>query len=131
MKMKKKALAAVAIAASVTLVLSACGGSSGGDNAKTSKSGYNAASNAIVNPSTKTGGTLKLAATSDCDSWDPGRTYYGWCWSMQRLCTRSLVGSSKLNGTKYEIAPDLATSLGTHSADFKTWTYKLKSGLKW
>jgi peptide/nickel transport system substrate-binding protein len=130
MKMKKKALAAIAVAASVTLVLSACGGSSSDDGAKTSKSGYNAAADAIVNPSTKTGGTLKLAATSDCDSWDPQRTYYGWCWNMQRLFTRSLVGYSKVNGDKFEIAPDLATSLGTHSADFKSWTYKLKSGLK-
>ena len=42
-----------------------------------------------------------------------------------------LVGYSKVNGTKFEIAPDLATSLGEHNADFTTWTYKLKSGLKW
>lgn len=131
MKTKKKALAAIAIAASVTLVLSACGGSSSDDNTKTSKTGYNAAANAVVNPSTKTGGTLKLAATSDCDSWDPARTYYGWCWNMQRLFTRSLVGYSKVNGAKFTIAPDLATSLGTHNKDFTSWTYKLKSGLKW
>jgi len=130
MKMKKKALAAIAVAASVTLVLSACGGSGSDGNSKTSAGGYNAAADSIVNPSTKTGGTLKLAATSDCDSWDPQRTYYGWCWNMQRLFTRSLVGYSKVNGTKFELAPDLATSLGEHNADFTTWTYKLKSGLK-
>ncbi len=131
MKMKKKALAAVAMAASVTLVLSACGGSSSSDGSKTSAGGYNAAAAAIVNPSTKTGGTLKLAATADCDSWDPGRTYYGWCWNMQRLFTRSLVGYSKVNGAKFEIAPDLATTTGTHNADFTEWSYKLKPGLKW
>ena len=132
MKTKKKALAAIAVAASVTLVLSACGGSSSdGNKAKTSSGGYNAAVSAVVNPSTKTGGTLKLAASSDCDSLDPARTYYGWCWNIQRLFTRSLVGYSQVNGTDFKIAPDLATSLGEHNADFTTWTYKLKPGLKW
>jgi peptide/nickel transport system substrate-binding protein len=131
MKTKKKALAAIAVAASVTLVLSACGGSSSdGNKPKTASGGYNAAASAVVNPSTKTGGTLKLAATSDCDAWDPQRTYYGWCWNMQRLFTRSLVGYAKVNGAKFELAPDLATSLGEHNADFTKWTYKLKPGLK-
>jgi len=130
MKIKKKALAAGSLVASVALILSACGGSSG-NGAKTASSKYNAAVDAIVNPSTKTGGTLKIATTSDCDSLDPGRTYYGWCWNVQRLFTRGLVGFSKVNGSKFELAPDLATSLGTHNADFTEWTYKLKSGLKW
>ena len=92
---------------------------------------YNAASDGIVNPSTKTGGTLNLLAASDCDSWDPQRTYYGWCWNMQRLFTRSLIGYQKLNGTKFILAPDLATTMGTHNANFTQWTYTLKPGIKW
>lgn len=61
MKTKKKALAAIAVAASVTLVLSACGGSSSdGNKAKTSSGGYNAAVSAVVNPSTKTGLATRL-----------------------------------------------------------------------
>ncbi len=83
-----------------------------------------------MNPSTKTGGTLNLLAASDCDSWDPQRTYYGWCWNMQRLFTRSLIGYSVVNGTKFTLAPDLATDMGTHNADYTQWTYTLKSGLK-
>ena len=92
--------------------------------------GYNAAANNVVNPSTKTGGTLNLLAGSDCDSWDPANTYYGWCWNMQRLFTRTLVGYTGVNGTQVKLVPDLATALGEHNADFTQWTYTLKSGLK-
>ncbi|MDQ1687006.1 MAG: peptide/nickel transport system substrate-binding protein, partial [Frankiaceae bacterium] len=102
-----------------------------GSTSPHSTTGYNAAANNVVNPSTKTGGTLNLLAASDCDSWDPGRTYYGWCFNMQRLITRTLVGYTSLNGTQFKIGPDLATSLGQHNADFTKWTYTLKPGLKY
>jgi peptide/nickel transport system substrate-binding protein len=92
---------------------------------------YNAAFDKIVNPSTKTGGVLRLGSTSDCDSWDPKIAYYGWCWNMQRLFTRSLIGYQVVNGTQFKLAPDLATDMGTHNADFTQWTFTLKQGLKW
>jgi len=92
---------------------------------------YNAAFDKIVNPSTKTGGVLRLGSTSDCDSWDPKIAYYGWCWNMQRLFTRSLIGYQVVNGTQFKLAPDLATDMGTHNADFTQWTFTLKPGLKW
>ena len=92
---------------------------------------YNAAFASVVNPSTKTGGTLQLGATSDCDSWDPKIAYYGWCWNMQRLFTRSLLGYSVVNGTKFVLAPDLATDMGTPNANYTQWTFSLKPGLKW
>jgi peptide/nickel transport system substrate-binding protein len=107
---------------------SSSGSSSGGGN--TTTAAYNAAFDKIVNPSTKTGGTLNLLTDADCDSWDPQRTYYGWCWNMQRLFTRSLIGYQVLNGAKFTLAPDLATDMGTHNANFTQWTYTLKPGLK-
>jgi peptide/nickel transport system substrate-binding protein len=110
---------------------SAASGSSSSSAASGGSAAYNAAADNIVNASTKTGGTLQLLSSSDCDSWDPQRTYYGWCWNMQRLFTRSLIGYSVLNGTKFTLAPDLATDMGTHNADYSQWTYTLKSGLKW
>src|SRR5919112_650916 len=68
----------------------------------------------------------------DCDSWDPGNTYYGWCWNMQRLFTRTLVGYSSTPGANnVAIEGDLATGLGQHNADFTEWTYKLKPNIKW
>jgi peptide/nickel transport system substrate-binding protein len=93
------------------------------------KSGYNAAANNVINPTRQTGGTLRLLAGSDCDSWDPGRTSYGWCWNLQRLITRTLVGYSTVNGADFTLGPDLATSLGQHNADYTQWTYTLKPGL--
>jgi peptide/nickel transport system substrate-binding protein len=150
---RKPALIAVSLATAAVTVLAACS-SSGGNKNNTSPptggggpgpastpglsdttignndTGYNAAASHIVNPSTKTGGTLVLLASSDCDSWDPGRTYYGWCWNMQRLFTRSLVGYTSVNGNQFKLGPDLATSLGKHNSTFTQWSYTLKPGLK-
>src|SRR6185437_15182986 len=138
--------AAIGVAAAAAMVISGCssssssssGGSAASSGGASSSSGgggtttasYNAAFDKIVNPSTKTGGTLNLLTANDCDSWDPQRTYYGWCWNMQRLFTRSLIGYQSLNGTQFKLAPDLATSMGTHNANFTQWTYTLKSGIK-
>lgn len=148
MRRNRKTTIAVGLVAAAAALLSACGSSGGGSNTsspnaassgasgsggggKTASAGYNAAFDAVVNPSTKTGGTLNLGAQADCDSWDPKIAYYGWCWNMQRLFTRSLMGYSVVNGTDFKLAPDLAASAGQHNADYTKWTYKLKSGLKW
>ncbi len=146
MKRMRKFAGAVAIVAVIATV-AACSSSSGsgkssgpsgnasnGNGSNTNvAAAFNAANVGWVNKSTKTGGTLPLAASGDCDSWDPVATYYAWCWNMQRLFTRTLVGYASLpgvnNATKLE--PDAATALGEHNADFTQWTYKLKSGLKW
>ena len=136
MNRNPKATVAVSLVAAAATLLAACSSSSkskstgGGKAATGAAASYNAAFDKVVNPSTKTGGTLKLISTSDCDSWDPGRTYYGWCWNMQRLLSRSLMGYETLNGTKFKIAPDLATAAGKPAANFTQWTYTLKSGLK-
>src|SRR6266567_3853670 len=130
---RKSLIMAVGLAAAAATVLGACSSSGGGGNptnpnsstnssSSSSPNGVEAAFNAavdnVVNPSTKTGGTLNLGATSDCDSWDPKIAYYGWCWNMQRLYNRSLIGYQDLNGTKFTLAPDLATDMGTHNADY-------------
>ena len=132
MSTRPRAIGMIAVLAAGAIALSGCtsGGSSNTTSSSASNAAYGAAINGIVNPSTKTGGTLKLAAANDCDSWDPGRTYYGWCWNMQRLFTRSLVGFSKVNGSTPEITGDLATGLGEHNTDFTKWTYTLRDGVK-
>jgi peptide/nickel transport system substrate-binding protein len=127
-----------AVVGVAALALAACGGSSGSSGTPSASSGggvksaFNAAVTAIVNVSSKTGGTLKLGASGDCDSWDPARTYYAWCWDMQRLFSRTLEAYQPVAGpTGTKIAPDLATAAGQASADKKTWTYHLQAGLKW
>ncbi len=143
--MRKHVTLTVAVTAVTALALVAgCSSSGGGGDHSTasrvtsaaggttaSKPAYNAAFDKVVNPSTKAGGTLKLLASQDCDSWDPGRAYYGWCWNLQRLFTRSLMGYQVVNGTEFKLVPDLATAAGKHNADFTQWTYTLKDGLKW
>lgn len=91
-------------------------------------SGYNAARNNILNPSTKSGGTLRLLSNGDCDSWDPAQVTFRWCWNLQRLITRTLVGYTGVN-TRIRLGPDLATSLGRHNPDYTRWTYTLKPGV--
>jgi peptide/nickel transport system substrate-binding protein len=144
MRRRSKLIAGVGLITAAVSLMAACGSSGGGGNTSsqsrvTSAAGgkqgttaaYNAAFDKVVNPSTKTGGTLKLLSDSDCDSWDPARAYYGWCWNMQRIYTRSLMGYEIVNGTQYKPVPDMATAPGQHNADYTEWSYTLKPGLKW
>jgi len=138
MRFKRKALAVASVAAAGALLLAGCSGGSKSSSTNSSSSGtssvtngFNAAVDKVINPSTKAGGTLKLLSSSDCDSWDPARTYYGWCLNMERTVSRTLVNYSKVNGTKFTLAPDLATDMGTHNANYTQWTYTLKPGLKY
>lgn len=147
MQRHKKGAMAVGLTAVAAMVLTACGGGDSGDGNDNRPSGsasnqdgsdqslsaaFNAATIGFVNKSDKKGGTLNLVSSGDCDAWDPANTYYGWCWNMQRLFTRTLVGYSSIPGANnVKIEPDLATGLGEHNADFTEWTYKLKTGVKW
>lgn len=109
----------------------ACGGSSTPPPSTQGKSGYNAALNAVVNPSTVKGGTLRLANPSDIDSWDPARTYYAWGWNMNRFYTRTLMSyDAKVGEAGLKLVPDLAKEEGKVSADGLTYTYTLKDGIK-
>src|SRR6185437_6786226 len=140
MQRNKKVAMAVGLTAVATMIISACSSSKnnggGGPSAASSNgqgsnqnlsAAFNAATIGFVNASTKTGGSLKLLASGDCDSWDPANTYYGWCWNMDRLYIRTLVGYASTPGANnVKPEPDLATALGDHNADFTQWTYHLK-----
>ena len=144
MQLNRKVGVAVGLTAAATMIITACGsgGGNGNSNSGSSQSNangsnqsvapaFNAATIGFVNKSSKTGGSLNLVATGDCDSWDPANTYYGWCWNMQRLFTRTLVGYSSVPGANnVGIEGDLATGLGEHNSGFTQWTYHLKD-VKW
>jgi peptide/nickel transport system substrate-binding protein len=128
----RRATQLAAVGAVAALVLAACGGGSSSSSSETPASGFNAAVNGKVNVSDKTGGSLNLGASSDCDSYDPARTYYAYCWNIQRLFTRSLMGFAPEPGAAgTKILPDLATAAGTANADKTEWTYTLKDGVKY
>lgn len=135
--MKKRLVTGVAIGVAATLALSACGGGGTDDNTDSSTGGtttaaFDAANGKVFNPSEKKGGTMKFAISSDWDSVDPGDTYYGLSWNLARLYTRSLTMFKVGPGsTSSELTGDLAEGLGVPSDGGKTWTYKLRAGLKY
>ena len=129
---KHRIIAAAAIATSLTTVATACGSSSPSGAGGTSKAGYNAASTAVVNPSTKTGGTLKLATASDFDSTDGGDSYYAWTQNFMTFYTRPLTTFMRTPGPDgNKVVGDLATNAGDVSADGLTWTFHLRPGVKY
>ncbi|WP_119292023.1 ABC transporter substrate-binding protein [Streptomyces sp. YIM 130001] len=129
----KKATAALASAIVLALGASACGGGGGSKDGSDGGGGVaDAALKSIVNKSDKKGGTATFEHSDVPDSLDPGNTYYGWVQNFSRLYGRSLTTFKPAAGSEgLEVAPDLAEGLGKPSKDAKTWTYKLKKGVKY
>ncbi|MFD0884190.1 ABC transporter substrate-binding protein [Streptosporangium algeriense] len=142
---KTNVLALAALGTALTMGLAACGGTAGGggNTSSGSSSSTGAGGNApaakhndgytkIVNASDAKGGTLKFALTDEPDSVDPGNTYYAWNWNFSRLYARPLMTYTPKPGPEgLKLVPDLAEAPGEVSADGKTWTYKLKKGIKY
>ncbi|MCO6007789.1 ABC transporter substrate-binding protein [Actinoallomurus purpureus] len=129
----RRSIPLVATGLAATLALAACGGGSGGSSGNSGGDGsFNAGLTRVVNPSTKTGGTLHLANAGDWDNVDPADTYYAFSWNFARFYGRTLMMFKPSPGKSgLELTPDLAQGPGQHSADLKTWTYKLKPGVKY
>ncbi len=127
----RRVTAAVASVLALSLGAAACGGGDGKDgNGGSGKK--DAALTSIVNASSKKGGTLTYEHSDVPDSFDPGNTYYGWVQNFSRLYARALTTFKPAAGKEgLEVVPDLAEGLGKASADAKTWTYKLRKGLKY
>ncbi|MET8508165.1 ABC transporter substrate-binding protein [Streptomyces sp. NPDC004787] len=105
-------------------------GGSGTGVDKPGPTGFDAAVTGVVNPSTAKGGTLRLRAAYDADSWDTGRAYYGWVWNFQRLYARTLLTyDTKPGRAGTSLVPDLAEAQPEVSPDGKTYTVRLRSGL--
>lgn len=127
----KKATAVLATAIVLALSASACGGSDSTDNNSKGGAGKDAGLTSVVNKSDKKGGTVTFEHSDVPDSLDPGNTYYGWVQNFSRLYGRTLTTFKPAAGKEgLEVVPDLAESLGEASPDAKTWTYKLRKGVK-
>jgi peptide/nickel transport system substrate-binding protein len=120
----------VALGAIAALALAACGGGASSGGTSAGEAG-GADANGIHNPSSATGGTIRMANSGDWDSLDPGDTYYGYSWNFGRLYWRALVMFKSAPGKDgATLVPDLAQTLGVPSDNAKTWTYKLRTGVK-
>lgn len=130
--MNKRMVAAVALGSALALGLTACSQTPTTNNTnKPATPEFNAALGKVFNPSDKKGGTLKFGISSDWDSVDTGDTYYGLSWNLLRLYSRSLVMFKVKPGAEgNQLTPDLAETLGVPSDGGKTWTYKIRQGVK-
>jgi peptide/nickel transport system substrate-binding protein len=133
---RRKITVLSAVGAAAALALAACGGGSstttGGGGGSSGATGYNAAVNGVVNPSTHKGGTIIYDNSSGPDSADAGNTYYAFNLNFTRLYATPLTTYKRCPGYTCgnTLVPGLATALGTPSDGGKVWTYHLKSGVK-
>src|SRR5882757_803230 len=147
--MRRTRAALVAVAAGA-LVLSACSSGGGGGSsentdaaAKQSKSaqqlqsqitfGDTAASTGPAAPvaGATSGGTLRALERDSYTHLDPGQIYVSNEGQLATLIFRGLTTYKLDAAGNYTVVGDLATNSGEESDGGKTWTYHLKSGIKW
>ena len=133
MRRKTGVLAAVGVV--ITLTAAACSSSStssaGGNNNTTGTAAFNAGVTGVVNQSTQKGGTITFDNSSAPDSTDAGNTYYAFNLNFTRLYATPLTTYKACTGAcGDQLVPALATALGTATDNNKTWTYHIKSGVK-
>ncbi|WP_431040949.1 ABC transporter substrate-binding protein [Streptomyces sp. P1-3] len=132
--MNKRTCTVLATAVVAALTLGATGCSSG--KRSSSQNGKNPATGnlgAVIGGTPQKGGTLTVLSNTDFTHLDPARN-----WQMNdmefgtRMLYRTLVTYKAAPGAEGgELVPDLATDLGTSSNGAKTWTFKLKKGVKY
>jgi peptide/nickel transport system substrate-binding protein len=109
------------VLATIGIVAAACGNPSGGTT-PTASSGQK-------------GGTLLMLGQSDVDALDTASAYYTGDYIFERAYSRQLV-TYPTSSTSTTIVADAATQVPTQSnggisSDGKTYTFKIKSGVKW
>jgi peptide/nickel transport system substrate-binding protein len=79
------------------------------------------------------GGTLKIVNGDDVDYLDPGHAYSPVAWALERLYSRTLYAYRSSNNVRVAATPypDLAARPPRISADGRTYTFTLRSGVRW
>jgi peptide/nickel transport system substrate-binding protein len=135
MKVRAKGLALAGVLCGLTLGAAACGGSSSSSSSGTSSGGGAASAlkpaldgsgETVTNG--KKGGTLTVYNHQDFEHLDPGQAYFVLDYEVIYATQRPLY-QFRPNSTT-ELMPDLAASMPTVSADGKTVTVKIRSGVK-
>jgi peptide/nickel transport system substrate-binding protein len=117
----------VSALAALTLAVAACGDDDSSSPAKSTASTAAATSTPDVTAGKK-GGKLTMLASSDVDYLDPGHTYYTAGEQVDGAMGRTLYTIGPSDPTK--TIPDIADGEPEVSADKKTVTVKLKTGIK-
>jgi ABC-type transport system substrate-binding protein len=122
MTRKDRGLVAPTAIGALAIALAACGGSGGSKD---------------VGPG-KQGGTLKVVGSSDVDHLDPTSGYLTVSTALSRNFARTLFNAKggKTFADALKIQPDVAREIPTRengglSADGKTYTIKLRTGVRW
>ncbi|KOG43333.1 ABC transporter substrate-binding protein [Streptomyces resistomycificus] len=144
----RHAHAALSLLAAGALVLTGCseGGSKGSSNnkddeknAERQQSGISFGdAKASTGPAAevsgaKPGGTITVLQRDSFAHLDPGQIYVSDEMALSQLIHRGLTSykATSDDGQKHEVVGDLATDSGQTTDGGKTWTYKLKDGIKW
>ncbi len=119
MRSRWKVLGLGVLIAGAALIVAGCGSSSSGGGS--------------AGPA-KRGGTYRVETTDFgfSDNFDPTGEYTTQAWGIYRgLLIRTLVGYNMTAGVAgNQLVPDLATSLPTPTDNNQTWTFTLKSGVR-
>jgi ABC-type transport system substrate-binding protein len=113
---------ALVVIAALALVAAGCGTTTGGG-------GGASASAAAGTP--QQGGTMTVGYQGEPDGIDPAVNYTNEGWVIENMLYNGLVKFASAKGEAgTKIVPDLAEAMPTVSADGKTYTFKLRQGVK-
>ncbi|MET9958521.1 ABC transporter substrate-binding protein [Streptomyces sp. NPDC006326] len=133
MDLRTRTSLAAALAAALALGTAGCLGGTHAGSAPGGRSPAAAGTGTVIGGTPQKGGTLTVLSNQDFTHLDPARN-----WVMgdmdfgTRLLYRTLVTYKAEPGAKGgELTPDLAEDLGVPSDGAKTWTFRLKAGLRY
>ncbi|MCH0566285.1 MULTISPECIES: ABC transporter substrate-binding protein [unclassified Streptomyces] len=142
----RTARAVVVALAAGSLALTACSKNEGGKSSSDSKKDQKQAatqSQAVAYidaagstgpaedvPGAKSGGTIQVYQESGLSHLDPGQIYVSDAGQIANLLFRRLTQFQEDDKGNVSVAGDLATDSGQSSDGGKTWTFKLKDGVK-
>ena len=128
----KRYIRVFALVAVLGLVAAACGGEDEPEPGATGPTGVTGETGV---EGFQPGGTLELALLGEVSAaFDPQKEYYSVTWGMYRCCLlRTLLGytGKPTDEGGSELQPDIASALPEVSSDGLTYTFTLKSGIRY